>query len=132
DRQDPIADAARAVLDGHIVLSRELAEGGVYPAIDIERSISRSMQAIAAPAHLALARRFRQVNALYAQNRDLVAVGAYAQGRDPRIDEAVRLAPHLLEFLRQDTGGAVSLDASVDALRALFPDAGARAGAERA
>jgi len=122
DQNDPIADAARAVLDGHIVLSRALAETGLYPAIDVEASISRTMQSVAAPRHLALARRFRQLNAIYAQNRDLVAVGAYARGRDPRIDDAIDHWPRLQEFLRQDADRAVPFDESLAALNALFAE----------
>lgn len=124
DHNDPIVDAARAVLDGHIVLSRALAETGLYPAIDVEASISRTMQSVATPRHLALARRFRQLNAVYAQNRDLIAVGAYARGRDPRIDEAIDRWPRLQDFLRQDADRAVSFDESLAALGALFPETG--------
>ena len=79
DPQDPIADSARAVLDGHIVLSRDMAEAGLYPAINMEVSISRLMTEIASPEHLAWAIRFRQLNAIYQQNKDLITVGAYAR-----------------------------------------------------
>jgi flagellum-specific ATP synthase len=86
DPNDPVADAARAVLDGHIVLSRHIAETGLYPAIDIEASISRLMPLITSPEQQQLNRRFRQLNAAYAQNRDLITIGAYAKGSDPRVD----------------------------------------------
>ncbi len=102
DQNDPIADAARAILDGHIVLSRRLAESGLYPAIDIEASISRAMHQIATRDQLDLATRFRQVYSTYQQNRDLITVGAYRRGSDPRVDMAVEQWPKMQEFLRQD------------------------------
>ncbi len=101
DQNDPIADAARAILDGHIVLSRELAEAGHYPAIDIEASISRVMVDIVAPEHDLAARRFKQVFSMYRQNRDLINVGAYQSGSDPRVDEAIAMYPQLAHFLQQ-------------------------------
>jgi flagellum-specific ATP synthase len=102
DQQDPIADAARAILDGHIVLSRELAESGHYPAIDIEQSASRVMHNVVPREHFELARRFRAVYSRYQKGRDLVQIGAYAHGSDPALDEAIRLAPGMAEFLQQD------------------------------
>ena len=89
DPQDPIADAARAILDGHIVLSRRIAEAGQYPAIDVEASVSRVMQDIMPPEHLDLARRFRHTLSTYQQNRDLINIGAYQRGSDPRVDAAI-------------------------------------------
>jgi flagellum-specific ATP synthase len=120
DRNDPVADAARAVLDGHVVLSRELAEAGLYPAVDVEASISRAMQGITTPAQQEVARRFRYYNALYQQNRDLITVGAYARGSDPRVDQAIDYWPAMLEYLRQDLSEAVSVADSVAALTRLF------------
>jgi len=120
DRNDPVADAARAVLDGHVVLSRELAESGLYPAVDVEASISRAMQGVTSPQQQQLARRFRQHNALYQQNRDLITVGAYAPGSDPRVDQAIEYWPRILDYLRQDLSQAVSLADSVAALEQLF------------
>jgi flagellum-specific ATP synthase len=102
DQQDPIADAARAILDGHVVLSRRIAEAGHYPAIDIEASISRVMHDVVAPEQLALARRFKQALSTYQQNRDLIAIGAYHKGSDPRIDAAIALWPNMQNFLQQD------------------------------
>ena len=90
DQNDPIADAARAILDGHIVLSRRLAESGLYPAIDIEASISRAMHQISTREQLDLATRFKQVYSTYQQNRDLITVGAYRRGADPRVDTGGR------------------------------------------
>ncbi len=102
DPQDPIADAARGILDGHIVLSRELAESGHYPAIDVERSISRVMTAIAPREQLDAARRTRQLLARLSKARDLIQIGAYAPGHDPELDAAVRLRPALDALLQQD------------------------------
>ncbi len=102
DQNDPIADSARAILDGHIVLSRSMAEAGVYPAIDVEASISRAMHMIVDKTQMDLAMRFRQVYGTYTQNRDLISVGAYRRGGDPRIDQAIDLWPRLQDFLRQD------------------------------
>ncbi|MEL7289560.1 MAG: flagellar protein export ATPase FliI, partial [Pseudomonadota bacterium] len=90
DLQDPIADAARAILDGHVVLSRTLADSGHYPAIDIEASISRVMPMVVSEEHQLMARRIRQVYSNYKQNQDLISIGAYAKGSDPRIDLAIR------------------------------------------
>ena len=124
DHNDPIADAARAILDGHIVLSRRIADGGRYPAIDLEASISRVMNDIAAPEHLEIARRVRQYSALYEHNRDLISIGAYQRGSDPRIDEAVLSWPRIEGFLRQDLHERVSLATSIEQLGAVAPGAG--------
>jgi flagellum-specific ATP synthase len=120
DPNDPIADAARAVLDGHIVLSRQIAETGLYPAIDVEASISRLMPLVTTTEQQKLIRRFRQLNAAYAQNRDLITIGAYAKGSDPRVDEAIQHWPALQKFLQQDGNESIALAESVTALRALF------------
>jgi flagellum-specific ATP synthase len=101
DQQDPIADSARAILDGHIVLSRQLAEQGHYPAIDIEASISRVMHQVSPADHLAKARRFKQMFSKYQRSRDLVAVGAYVPGGDPSLDAAIGAWPHMEKFLQQ-------------------------------
>ena len=119
DRADPIADAARAILDGHVVLSRELAESGLYPAIDVEASISRAMTEITPPEHQALVRRFRQLYATYRHNEDLISVGAYRNGTDPRIDEAIAFWPRIQEFLRQDLHEAVDWTSSLSQLHEL-------------
>jgi flagellum-specific ATP synthase len=101
DQNDPLADAARAILDGHVVLSRELAEAGHYPAIDIEASISRVMVDIVAPEHDQAARRFKQIYSAYRQNKDLISVGAYQAGSDAQVDEAIAMQPKLAAFLQQ-------------------------------
>jgi flagellum-specific ATP synthase len=102
DLQDPIADAARAILDGHIVLTRDLADQGHYPTIDLEASISRAMTELLPPAELELARRFKQLFSAYRRSRDLIAVGAYVRGADPLVDRALSLYPQLTAFLQQD------------------------------
>ncbi len=113
DQQDPIADAARAILDGHVVLSRDLAERGHYPAIDIEASISRVMTEISDESDLELARRFKQIYSTYQQNRDLINVGAYTYGTEKTIDEAIELQPSLMDFLHQGMNTAMNLEVSL-------------------
>jgi flagellum-specific ATP synthase len=116
DQQDPIADAARAILDGHIVLSRALAESGHYPAIDVEASASRVMHNVATPAHLELARKFRGNYSRYMRSRDLIQLGAYAAGSDPEVDRAIVLYPGLQRFLLQDMHDASTLSDSLHQL----------------
>ncbi len=109
DHQDPVADSARAILDGHIVLSRDFADAGHFPAIDIEASVSRVMNEIIGIDHRHQVMRFRQLYSNYRKNRDLISVGAYAKGSDPRIDEAIQYWPQLTRFLQQDMDERVSL-----------------------
>jgi flagellum-specific ATP synthase len=120
DPQDPIADAARGILDGHIVLSRELAEAGHFPAIDIERSISRVMGAVAPRAQVDAARRARQLLAKFSKARDLIQLGAYAEGRDAELDAAVRLHLPLATLLQQDMHERTTLADSWHDLRSLI------------
>lgn len=101
DQQDPIADSARAILDGHIVLSRQLAESGHYPAIDIEASISRAMSSLITPEYFDQVRGFKQLYSRYQRARDLISVGAYSPGSDPLLDRAITLYPQLEAFLQQ-------------------------------
>jgi flagellum-specific ATP synthase len=116
DQQDPIADAARAILDGHIVLSRAMAESGVYPAIDVEASASRVMHNVVTPQHFESARRFRQYYSRYQKARDLIQLGAYAAGSDPETDKAIVLFPHMQKFLMQGMQEQAPFDASVSQL----------------
>ena len=120
DQQDPIADSARAILDGHIVLNRTLAESGHYPAIDIEQSISRAMHSITTHEHQQLSRRLKQLYSRYERSRDLISVGAYAPGSDPLLDEAIRLHPRIVAFLQQDILQKCGIPESLEELRALF------------
>ncbi|MGV3654094.1 MAG: flagellum-specific ATP synthase FliI, partial [Noviherbaspirillum sp.] len=119
DQQDPIADSARAILDGHIVLSRSLAEAGHYPAIDVEQSISRAMHNITQSEHQRQARRIKQLSSRYQRNRDLVSVGAYSPGSDPLLDEAIALHPQIEAFLQQGIHERASLADSLAGLAAL-------------
>jgi len=119
DHNDPIADAARAILDGHIVLSRQLAESGLYPAIDVEASISRLAPQIMNAQQQSYVQQFRKLYSLYQQNRDLINVGAYQVGSDPEIDIAIQLQPQLMSFLSQDMGQAVPLAESYTQLQQL-------------
>ncbi len=122
DTNDPVADSARAILDGHVVLSRRIAEMGQYPAIDIEASISRAMTEITDISHQKSARGFRYLYSLYEQNRDLISVGAYQAGSDERIDRAIRINPALRQFLQQDIKTSVPFAQSLAELRQLFPE----------
>ena len=117
DPQDPIADAARGILDGHIVLARELAEAGHFPAIDVERSVSRVMNNVATPSHLESARRLRQLHAKYQKARDLIQLGAYSPGNDADLDVAVRLHEPIDAMLQQDMNRSADLSESIAALR---------------
>ena len=101
DQQDPIADSARAILDGHIVLSRRLAEQGHYPAIDIEASISRAMNHLVTEQHFNLVNHFKHMYAHYQRNHDLISVGAYVSGSDPLLDQGIAMFPRLESFLKQ-------------------------------
>lgn len=116
DTNDPVAENARAILDGHIVLSRALAERGHYPAIDVEASISRTMPQVTHADHLELAKQFKFNYSLYEQNQDLFNVGAYQAGANPELDRAVQLRNKLVGFLRQASREAVSLDAAIATL----------------
>jgi flagellum-specific ATP synthase len=120
DQNDPIVDSARAILDGHIVLSRRIADGGRYPAIDVEASVSRVMHDVASPEHRAYARRLRQHSALYEHNRDLISIGAYQRGSDPRIDEAIGRWPLIEGYLRQDMHERVTFSESIAQLQTIL------------
>ena len=119
DLQDPIADAARAILDGHVVLSRTLADSGHYPAIDIEASISRVMPMVVSEEHQLMARRIRQVYSNYKQNQDLISIGAYAKGSDPHIDLAIRAEPAINALLQQGMKQVIPYDESLEGMAAL-------------
>ncbi len=120
DHNDPIVDASRAILDGHIVLSRNMADAGIYPAVDIESSVSRAMTQFISDSQQQLVSRFRQVYSTYQENRDLVAVGAYQPGTNPQLDEAIALWPTIIEFLRQHQNQSINSATSLANLRELF------------
>ena len=122
DLQDPIADAARAILDGHIVLSRSMAEAGTYPAIDIEASISRSMLLITDPEQQESARLLKESFATYRANQDLISVGAYRSGADPKIDRAISSQDAIREFIRQPLDERISFEDGVSELSRVASD----------
>ncbi|RUO59054.1 flagellar protein export ATPase FliI [Pseudidiomarina insulisalsae] len=119
DQQDPIADAARAILDGHIVLSRRLAESAHYPAIDIEASISRVMPAIVSQQQLSASQRLKRLFATYQRNHDLISVGAYQSGHDALLDQAVQSYPRIAAFLQQQMDEQATFEAAIKSLVSL-------------
>lgn len=132
DQQDPIADSARAILDGHIVLSRRLAEAGHFPAIDVEASISRVMQDIVTPRQIAAARQLRQAVSTYNQSRELVAFGAWKPGANPALDHAVSIWPGIERFLQQDLRERADLAQSQRALESALTSRTAEVPSEAA
>jgi flagellum-specific ATP synthase len=123
DHNEPVADAVRGILDGHVVLDRRIAEGGRYPAVDVLRSLSRAVPGCNASEENALARRARALLALYADMADMVRLGAYRTGTDPAVDEAVTLAPRIEAMLRQERGDCARIDESFALLRAALEPA---------
>jgi len=120
DQMDPIADASRAILDGHIVLSRDLAEQGHFPAVDVESSISRAMVDIVDKQHLQTVHKFKQIYSIYKKNEDLITIGAYTQGSDTRVDRAILMQPDLMEFLKQNMHEPTSYAESLEQLDNIF------------
>lgn len=123
DMQDPIADAARAILDGHIVLSRELADSGHYPAIDIEKSISRVMPQVVSEPHMQQARVLKQVYSMFQQNKDMITLGAYQKGTDQMLDQAINMMPRVNAFLQQGMKEVISYDDGLQGLAQLLGQA---------
>jgi type III secretion system H+-transporting two-sector ATPase len=119
DMTEPVADEVRSILDGHIILSRELAARGHFPAIDVLRSASRVMTAVASPDHLKVAQKMKELIATYEKNRDLILLGAYKRGSDPRVDEALEKYPAIEAFLKQGTHEKDSFEATLQRARAL-------------
>lgn len=117
DLQDPIADASRAILDGHIVLSREMADAGHYPAIDVEKSVSRVMPQITTDEHMLMSRAVRQILSICRKNQDLVSIGAYKPGTDKAIDSAFTLKPRLDQYLQQEMKESVPYDMCIGMLK---------------
>ncbi|ASI89549.1 flagellar protein export ATPase FliI [Vibrio mediterranei] len=120
DQQDPVVDSARAILDGHVVLSRSLAEQGHYPAIDINASISRCMSGCTPEAHSTLANQFRQLYSNYLQVKELLPLGGYQPGQDPELDQSVAMHPQLKKYLLQAANDAVDFQTSLTELVQLF------------
>ncbi len=120
DQQDPIVDASRAILDGHLVLSRDLADSGHYPAIDIEGSVSRVFNQITEKDHQDAVKRLKHLYSTYQQNKDLITVGAYQKGSDPMVDSAIESMPQLREFLCQDLNQEHHIDESISTLKEIM------------
>jgi FliI/YscN family ATPase len=110
DFNEPICDAARGILDGHLILSRDLAAAGHYPAIDILSSISRLANKVTTKEEIQAAQKVREALAIYQQSSDLIQLGAHVQGTNPKLDTSIRMRPQILEYLRQDSNTHASLD----------------------
>ncbi len=126
DHSEVIADTTRAILDGHIVLSRKLADSGQYPAINVESSISRAMHHVVGASQISQSQQFRALCAIYEQQRDLINVGAYQAGTDPVVDRAIEYYPRIQAFLRQPATESVCMEESRAQLAALFPQTGSQ------
>jgi flagellum-specific ATP synthase len=124
DTNDPIADASRAILDGHVHLSRSLAEAGHFPAIDMEASVSRLMVEVVPESHQDMAREFRRINSTYQQNLDLINVGAYQPGSNPAVDLSIDMRESMLEFLQQGLQESVNFETSTLALNNVLKQGG--------
>ncbi len=122
DQNDPVVDTARAILDGHIVLSRELAQRGHFPAIDVPQSLSRVMDQVVSEEHLRKAREMRALIATAETNRDLVMLGAYRAGNDPQLDRALAMQETINAFLQQDKSAPVNMPDSIQQLAEMMPD----------
>lgn len=120
DMNEPIADAVRGILDGHIVLSRKLAAKGHYPAIDVLESVSRVMPNVVEDKHVVVARKIKELMAVYAEAEDLIVIGAYVQGTDSRIDEAIRKVDAIRNFLTQTTSEHFNYNDTLDRLYGLL------------
>jgi flagellum-specific ATP synthase len=119
DLQDPVVDCARAILDGHIVLSRKLAEKAHYPAIDIEASISRVASKILSKSALQHSKKIKQLMAYYSANQDFIKLGVYQEGKDPFLDEAIQKMPKIESFLQQEENEKVDLNACLQLMEAI-------------
>lgn len=126
DMNEPVSDTARSILDGHIVLSRSLAERGQFPAIDVLQSVSRLMDDLADPEHRAAAKAFRRLLAVYREAEDLINIGAYRQGQNPEVDRAVALIGAMNRFLEQDARETCGFDESRARLVRLMSEEGAK------
>jgi len=120
DMNEPVADEVRSILDGHIILSRELAAQGHYPAINVLESVSRVMSAVTDREHRQVATRLRETLATYEKNRDLILIGAYEQGSDPRVDDAIDKIERVNAFLKQETGEKISFEETAASLKEIF------------
>ena len=122
DINDPIVDIVRGIVDGHIFLSRKVAEANHYPAIDVLGSISRLMSAIASPEHKQAAAKLRTIMSLYRENKDLIDVGMYQPGSNPRLDTAIEMMPKINGFLQQRTDESVTMEGTINQLIEMMQD----------
>jgi flagellum-specific ATP synthase/type III secretion protein N (ATPase) len=120
DMDEPISDAARSILDGHIVLSRQLAHRNHYPAIDVLQSISRCMPDVVTAEHQELANRVKTLMAAYRENEDLINIGAYVAGSNPMVDKSIRIHEPLTGFLQQSRAGRFSMSEALKQLGAIY------------
>lgn len=120
DTNEPVADTVRGILDGHIVLSRKLANANHFPAIDVNASISRLMSEIVGGEHKALASDMRDILSLYSQNEDLISIGAYKAGTNPRLDNAISRIQKINDFLMQKTGESFTLEQTVTKMKQIL------------
>ena len=120
DLNEPVADEVRSILDGHVILSREVAARGHYPAIDVLNSISRVMSGVVTREHRLAAANLREVLATYEKNKDLILIGAYQKGSDPRVDHALRMLDRANDFLKQETHVVAPIAETIQALEKLF------------
>jgi flagellum-specific ATP synthase len=116
DISDPIVDIVRGIVDGHIFLSRKVAESNHYPAIDVLGSISRLMSAIASPEHKQAAAKMRTIMSMYRENKDLIDVGMYQPGSNPKLDTAIEMMPRVNAFLQQRTSDSVTMEGTISQL----------------
>ncbi|MBN9617932.1 MAG: flagellum-specific ATP synthase FliI, partial [Acidobacteriales bacterium] len=119
DQQDPVVDAARSLLDGHVVLSRSMATAGWYPPVDILDSLSRLMPVVTTPEHKAKAATVRRLLSSYARSEDLIRIGAYKAGTDEELDRAIRAMPLLREFLEQGSEESATMEETVSQLKTM-------------
>ena len=120
DFNEPVADTVRSIVDGHIVLSREIAARGQYPAIDVLSSVSRCMSDIVSRQHLRLARKLQEIMAVYAEARDLINIGAYVSGNNPAIDHAIAHHDQILEFLKQNVAEPATIEMATSDMQAML------------
>ena len=120
DMNEPVADETRSILDGHIILSRDLAARGHYPAVDVSQSISRVMSSIVDEEHLAASQKLREVVANYEKERDLILIGAYEEGTDPKVDYAIEKIEEVNQFLKQGIEDKIDLESAVEGLKGIF------------
>ena len=120
DHNDPVVDTARAILDGHILLSRNNAQMGIYPAVDITNSVSRVMNEIVKEDHLKVAQKFRAHVSSYIENKDLLMMGGYVQGKDTLLDEAIILWPKIIDFISQKENEKINYSECISKLLKLY------------